>query len=104
MDDHDAASFAATFPDAAVFSVDRVELVGALAQGSRRVLGPWRATYRSKTAQLVAHLRAGGQVSPPAFTADFRRPRCGGRQSPAGLDAPPAPILLSRADALRLTI
>jgi len=65
LDNCDAAAFAAAYSDVAVFSVCRRELVEALSPYARRKSGPWSKLYRSKTAGLVAHLQAGGEVTPP---------------------------------------
>lgn len=65
LDGCEAAQFASAYPDVAVFSVDRRQLLNALAPYAQRKSGPWSAQYKSKTARLVAHLLAGGQVTPP---------------------------------------
>lgn len=65
LDHCEAADFAQHYPVAAVVSVAVDDLIANLAEAAQRRTGPWSKAYRHKTAGLVAHLEAGGQVSPP---------------------------------------
>lgn len=65
MDDHTTETFRAAFPDAIVAWVDMAGLHKALERISRPRKGPFSVDHRSKAARLVAHLVAGGRVSPP---------------------------------------
>ena len=67
MDDHDAESFACTFPDAEIGWVESDLLHAALVDTSRRIGTPFSERYRNKTATLFAHLESGGSVTPPAI-------------------------------------
>lgn len=65
LDHCEAAAFAQHYPDAAVVSVVVDDLVANLAETAQRRTGPWSKAYRHKTGGLVAHLEAGGLVTPP---------------------------------------
>ncbi|MBS0363234.1 MAG: hypothetical protein JSR98_17800 [Proteobacteria bacterium] len=68
LDGCDPTEFGSLYADVAVFSVGRRDLLAAFSPYARRKAGPWSERYRSKTARLVAHLDAGGRVTPPLVT------------------------------------
>lgn len=70
LDGEDAASFSALFPDAEASWVDASALCDCLVDISRRRESPFAPRYRSKTAELVAHLESGGKISPPLIRHD----------------------------------
>lgn len=106
LDHSDAASFKRDFPDVAVFTIGRLEFVRALTLASKREAGPWAPLYRSKTARLVAHLSAGGRVTPPLVRFCSAGLAVAGGNHRLGWVRhrclPRLPILISRQEVVRL--